>query len=100
MSDASEVLCSTYAPVIGYSEHELWAEVLFRGLGRSAEKDEKEDAPSIVIPRCHGSFGIFHNDYTLWEQSPNSVRSILWLCKDEFDDDDDDESLVVAPCVS
>lgn len=29
MSYAIEVVCSTYAPVIGFLEHELLAEVLF-----------------------------------------------------------------------
>lgn len=76
MSYAIEVVCSTYAPVIGFLEHELLAEVLFWGLERSAEKNGKEVVPSIVIyPDAMVSSAFSIMIVLLWVQSSDSVKS-------------------------
>lgn len=65
----------TYAPVIGYSIYISLTEIFFGGLERSAEKGEKKDEPSILIPRCHGFLGFFHHDYALMDEYFCSERS-------------------------
>lgn len=98
MSYAIEVVCPTYAPLIEYLEHELLAEVLFWGLERSAEKDEKdekEDAPQhSLYPDAMVSSAFSIMIVFLWGQSSRLCEEweqYFWLLyvSISFDDADD-----------